>query len=461
LKKTFLKLLGNGGNGGILVKSGGRPDKAGCMMKEPIITETSALSSVSMQTVPSSSGQPRFDPLERLVLLQPPARVETPLSWAGHIPFAMLLMDLVRPRLLVELGTHSGNSYNAFCQAVDSLKLTARCYAVDTWKGDRQAGHYDSQVYDCLRAYQESRYGHFSTLLKMTFDEAVSRFEPNSIDLLHIDGLHTYEAVRHDFETWQPKLSDQAVVLFHDTTVHQADFGVWKFWRELQSCYPSLEFPHCYGLGVLAVGRYTPPSLLNLINLEGPARRGFFALVERLGNGVIFEHRLQERDHDAKRLEAALGDRERALQAAFADRERALQEREGSIQRVASLTQQLSERETEMQKLEDQIDGLGSELQRKQHEVETHFQRLVAAETSLAEVFVSSSWRLTRPLRVAADIFRRTTHLAVDAIYRLYIFLPISIRLRLRPLLHPLASRIQAWYVRGVPSSVARLPFNK
>jgi hypothetical protein len=330
------------------------------------------------------------------------------------------------------------------------LELTARCYAVDTWEGDRQAGHYDSQVYDRLRAYQESRYGHFSTLLKMTFDEAVSRFEPNSIDLLHIDGLHTYEAVRHDFETWQPKLSDQAVVLFHDTAVHQADFGVWEFWRELQSRYPSLEFPHCNGLGVLAVGRYTPPSLLKLINLEGPARRGFFALVERLGNGAIFERRLQERDDDVKRLEAALGDRERALQ-----------ERDGSIHRAASLAEQLSKREAEVRQSEDQIDGLGSELQRKQREVETHLQRLAVVEASLAEVFASRSWRLTRPLRVASAIFRRTTHSAVDAIYRLYIFLPISVRLRLRPLLRPLANRIQAWYALGAPSSGSRLPFNK
>ena len=414
-----------------------------------------------MQTVPSSSGQPRFDPLERLVLLQPPARVDPPLSWAGHIPFAMLLVDLVRPRLLVELGTYCGNSYNAFCQAVDSLELTARCYAVDTWEGDRQAGRYDSQVYDRLRAYQESRYGHFSTLLKMTFDEAVSRFEPNSIDLLHIDGLHTYEAVRHDFETWQPKLSDQAVVLLHDTAVHQADFGVWEFWRELQSRYPSLEFPHCNGLGVLAVGRYTPPSLLKLINLEGPARRGFFALVERLGNGVVFERRLQERDDDVKRLDAALGDRERALQAAFADREQTLQERNGSVHRAESLAEQLSVRETEMRKLADRIAGLGSELQHKQHEVETHFQRLAAAEASLAEVFASPSWRFTRPLRIASAIFRRATHATVDAVYRLYIFLPISVRLRLRPLLRPLASRIQAWYAPGAPPSGGRLPFNQ
>jgi methyltransferase family protein len=427
-------------------------------MNERIITEPSTLSSVAGQAVPSSAGQPRFDPLERLALLESPARVDLPLSWAGHIPIAMLLVDLLRPRLVVELGTFCGNSYNAFCQAVDSLELTTRCYAVDTWEGDLQAGHYDSQVYDRLRAYQESRYGHFSTLLKMTFDDALSRFEPNSIDLLHIDGLHTYEAVRHDFETWQPKLSDQAVVLFHDTSVHQADFGVWRFWGELQNRYPSLEFPHCYGLGVLAVGRYPPPLLLKLINLEGPARRSFFALVERLGNGVICERQLQERNAEVKRLDAALGDRGRALQAAFADRARALQERDESIHRVASLAEQLSKREAEVRQSEEQIDVLGSKLQRKQHEIETHVERRVAAETSLATVFASPSWRLTRPLRVASGIFRRTTHSAVDIIYRLYILLPKSVRVRLRPLLHPLARRIQAWYATA-PG--ARLPFNK
>lgn len=334
-------------------------------MNEPLNT----FSSSGGQAAPAGSS--RVDPLEWPVLLQPPARVEMPLAWAGHIPFAMLLVHLARPRLVVELGTHSGNSYNAFCQAVDSLGLPARCYAVDTWAGDPHAGNYDTEVYDQLRAYQESRYGHFSTLLKMTFDEAAARFEPGTIDLLHIDGLHTYEAVRHDFETWLPKLSDRAVVLFHDTTVHQADFGVWRFWRELQSRYRSLEFPHSNGLGVLAVGHDVPSALLRLIDLEGSARHSFFALIERLGNSVMFERQVQVLEEKIQALEEriqAIEDMNRTLQAevAFLDPELAKTRRERDL--------------------------VGQHLQNVLGDV-----RLLTA--TLEEIRRSRSWRLLAPVR--------------------------------------------------------------
>ena len=182
-----------------------------------------------------------------------PRRVELPYPWVEHIPFAFFLVDILRPKLLVELGSHTGNSYNAFCQAVELSGSNTKCNAVDTWQGDVHAGEYQSSIYEDLRSYQESTYPGFSTLLRMTFDEALPKFEDRSIDLLHIDGLHTYEAVKHDFETWLPKVAPGGVILMHDIAVREHDFGVWRLWEEIKTRFKTSEFPHGYGLGVVYI----------------------------------------------------------------------------------------------------------------------------------------------------------------------------------------------------------------
>ena len=130
-------------------------------------------------------------------------------AWWGHAPFAFWIVANSEPRLFVELGTHSGVSYAAFCEAVSRLRLTTRCFAVDTWVGDPQSGSYDENVFSNLRSFHDQHYAAFSQLLRRTFDEANGDFADGTIDLLHIDGFHSYEAVRHDFETWRPKLSDR------------------------------------------------------------------------------------------------------------------------------------------------------------------------------------------------------------------------------------------------------------
>jgi hypothetical protein len=200
----------------------------------------------------------RFNPLDHpLAMLMPTYLSEVP-RWIGHIPFAFAMIEMAEPRTLVELGTFLGDSYFAFCQAVAALDLPTKCFAIDTWQGDPQTGFYGPEILAHVRKHHDPRYSKFSTLIQSEFDRALEQFKDGSIDLLHVDGTHTYSSVKHDFDSWLPKMSDQGVVLFHDTAVRNETYEVWKLWEELAPRYPSYRFDHSFGLGVLGVGKNLP-----------------------------------------------------------------------------------------------------------------------------------------------------------------------------------------------------------
>ena len=198
------------------------------------------------------------------ILFLPSPRAEHASAWHGHIAFAGWLVSATRPGIIVELGTHAGVSYAAFCQAVKELSLNTKCFAVDTWSGDAHSELYDSKVYDELSSFNSLNYSSFSVLVRELFDNAIDYFEDGSIDLLHIDGFHTYKAVKSNFYDWMPKLSDKAVVVFHDTEVRVQNFGVYEFWKEISEKYPSFSFKHSAGLGIISFGNSVSDQVLSL-----------------------------------------------------------------------------------------------------------------------------------------------------------------------------------------------------
>jgi hypothetical protein len=171
-------------------------------------------------------------------------------AWTNHIHFAYDLVALMKPALLVELGVDRGESYFAFCQAAAENRTGTRCFGVDTWRGDQHAGDYDETTFAQVAGHNRDHYESFSTLLRSSFDEALSQFAAASIDVLHLDGLHTEAAGRHDVESWLPKLRPGGIFLLHDVRVRSKDFGVWKIWAELQQQSRSWTFEAGPGLGV-------------------------------------------------------------------------------------------------------------------------------------------------------------------------------------------------------------------
>jgi hypothetical protein len=200
-------------------------------------------------------------------------------NWSGHLPFSRDLIGELEPSVIVELGSQYGESYFGFCQAVVESGISAKTFAVDTWLGDRHTGAYGEEVFESVRRSNERHYAGFSRLLRMTFDEAAPLFTPDSVDLLHIDGLHEYAAVRHDFETWFPKVRPGGIVLLHDIAMQTGDFGVWKLWEELSAQYPAFGFTHSCGLGVIQ-----KPGLKPGISSSGPFFRALFG--DRSQDGI-------------------------------------------------------------------------------------------------------------------------------------------------------------------------------
>jgi len=270
-------------------------------------------------------------------------------AWLGHIPFASWLVEQLRPQSIVELGTHRGASFLAFCQAVEEQKFTSRVFAVDSWEGDEHAGFYGDDIYNELRDYQQRNYAGISEMLRMRFSEALEYFADGSVDLLHIDGLHTYEAVREDFETWLPKLSSRGVVLFHDTCVRERGFGVWQYWAEISQQYPAFEFTHTHGLGVLLVGKERSPALLKLADT---AAAGEFALINRLFDVL---GRNVKGTEELERVYAGLAD---------------------ARGQVVGLTQQEQIHQQRVQQLEQQEQQLQQQVQQLEQQVQQHLQQL-------------------------------------------------------------------------------------
>ena len=172
------------------------------------------------------------------------------------------------PKSLEANGIYRAPGFCCFLEQMQRSSIAGHAIAVDTWQGDAHSGAYSNTVYDDLANYVASRYPKLGELKRMYFADALPLVANNSVDLLHIDGRHYYDDVVEDFTSWIPKLSERAVVLFHDTQVRDRGFGVHKYWAEISTQHLAFEFHHCNGLGVLGFGSNVPQEVAELLRLE-------------------------------------------------------------------------------------------------------------------------------------------------------------------------------------------------
>jgi cephalosporin hydroxylase len=82
-----------------------------------------------------------------------------------------------------------------------------------------------------------------------TIQAVRSILDGRGIDLLHIDGDHTEEGVRRDWENYRPMVREGGVVMFHDISPQHADAEVHRVWGKVKG-ERSVEFISKRNIGI-------------------------------------------------------------------------------------------------------------------------------------------------------------------------------------------------------------------
>jgi predicted O-methyltransferase YrrM len=148
------------------------------------------------------------------------------------------------PRVVVEIGTARGGTFYALCQVADP---TALVVSIDLpggpFGGERAAT--DSSALRCHgQPGQQLQFIRGDSHDLATRTRLLEILGGKEIDFLMIDGDHTYEGVRQDFQMYAPLVRDGSPVAFHDILPHAEDSlcEVDRFWNEIRSGYRHTEF---------------------------------------------------------------------------------------------------------------------------------------------------------------------------------------------------------------------------
>ena len=356
-----------------------------------------------------------------------PTRLGVDSSWLGHVPFGHWLVDKHRPNSIVELGTRSGVSFAAFCEAILRCRITASALACDTRCSDSDAEAIKEEVAN-LRQFLNQHYAAVSTLMHCTCDGLLELVPDESVDLLHINATREHKDVFQLFSDWTHKLSSRAIVLIHPTNMRDDAHEVWRFWTKTSADYPHFEFLHGGGLGMLIVGKAVEGAARELCTLgDDDAANVVRQRFSILGHHWAVLRNLDRKESTLRKLrsENSKFNSELAEPRVWAERAKTeitplsltLPDMDGddSMRRfwipeasvdLAARDAQIITLTTERDTYAAQSTALLAEIARltscidvTQTELDEFSQELTALEHERATILSSTSWRVTAPLR--------------------------------------------------------------
>ena len=143
----------------------------------------------------------------------------------------------ISPKKMVEIGSAHGGTLHFWDNMMGPGGLTV---SVDMWAFHGVTLDFTSSksevVFVKADSHQTRTLGQVTALVQ------------GSIDFLFIDGDHTYEGVKKDYEMYSPLVRKGGIIAFHDIT-YDTDIQVRRLFLEIEGTKDAIEITH--GIGVV------------------------------------------------------------------------------------------------------------------------------------------------------------------------------------------------------------------
>ncbi len=163
------------------------------------------------------------------------------------------LCVIKKPKTIVEIGTAGGGTLFLLSRI---LNYNLKIISIDL-PGGKFGGElfpdWKIPIYKSFeRPYQNISFIRDDSQKIETLEKVMDIFK-QKIDLLIIDGDHTYQGVSADFKRYYANIENDSIIVFHDINQKLENVEVWKFWEELKKEYKTFEIislPKDKGFGI-------------------------------------------------------------------------------------------------------------------------------------------------------------------------------------------------------------------